>query len=129
MELSTGSFSSAQKWILMINLPVLIGATANMPPATSVNYNAWLVIGTFFNFFVFRYRKKWWQRYNYILSAALDAGVAFMAVLLYFTLTMEDRSVNWWGTLGEHCPLATCPTTKGIDLSLDPTETRVCPVF
>jgi hypothetical protein len=29
----------SQKWILMINLPVLIGATANMPPATSVNYN------------------------------------------------------------------------------------------
>lgn len=119
----------SQKWILLINLPVLFGATANMPPATALNYNAWLIIGTFFNFFVFRYRKKWWQRYNYILSAALDAGVAFMAVLLYFTLTMENRSVNWWGTLGEHCPLATCPTAKGIDLSLDPTETRVCPVF
>ncbi|KAM3243029.1 hypothetical protein ACQJBY_055170 [Aegilops geniculata] len=114
-----------QRWILMINLPVLIGATANMPPATAVNYNSWLLIGTIFNFFVFRYRKKWWQRYNYILSAALDAGVAFMAVLLYFTLTMENRTVNWWGTAGEHCPLASCPTAKGVDLGPD----SVCPVF
>lgn len=114
-----------QRWILMINLPVLIGATANMPPATAVNYNSWLLIGTIFNFFVFRYRKKWWQRYNYILSAALDAGVAFMAVLLYFTLTMENRTVNWWGTAGEHCPLASCPTAKGVDLGPD----SACPVF
>jgi hypothetical protein len=102
----------------MINLPVLIGATA-------VNYNSWVLIGIVFNFFVFRYRKMWWQRYNYILSAALDAGVAFMGVLLYFTLSMENRNIDWWGTAGEHCPLASCPTAKGIDLGSD----SVCPVF
>ncbi|KAK3164847.1 hypothetical protein QOZ80_1AG0025590 [Eleusine coracana subsp. coracana] len=112
-------------WIPMINLPVLIGATASMPPATAVNYNSWLLIGIVFNFFVFRYRKKWWERYNYILSAALDAGVAFMGVLLYFTLSMENRNISWWGTAGEHCPLASCPTAKGIDLGSD----SVCPVL
>ncbi|KAK3158807.1 hypothetical protein QOZ80_2AG0141820 [Eleusine coracana subsp. coracana] len=115
----------SQRWIPLINLPVLFGATAYMPPATAVNYNSWLIIGTIFNFFVFRYRKKWWMRYNYVLSAALDAGVAFMGVLLYFSLTMENRSINWWGTAGEHCPLAKCPTAKGVDLGAD----SVCPVF
>jgi OPT family oligopeptide transporter len=115
----------SQSWIPLINLPVLFGATANMPPATAVNYNSWLIIGTIFNLFVFRYRKNWWMRYNYVLSAALDAGVAFMGVLLYFTLTMENRSINWWGTAGEHCPLASCPTAKGVDLGAD----SVCPMF
>jgi len=114
-----------QRWIPLINLPVLLGATAYMPPATPVNYNSWLFIGTIFNFFVFRYRKKWWTRYNYILSAALDAGVAFMGVVLYFSLTMEKKSIDWWGTAGEHCPLASCPTAKGVDLGPD----SVCPVF
>ncbi|KAF8696989.1 hypothetical protein HU200_036636 [Digitaria exilis] len=113
-----------QTWIRMINLPVLIGATASMPPATAVNYNSWLLIGVAFNFFVFRYRKRWWERYNYILSAALDAGVAFMGVLLYFTLSMENRNVSWWGTAGEHCPLSSCPTARGVDLGSD----SVCPV-
>ncbi|KAF4355791.1 hypothetical protein F8388_011976 [Cannabis sativa] len=103
-----------QTWIPLINLPVLLGATAMMPPATPLNYNAWIIVGTIFNFFVFRYRKQWWQRYNYILSAALDAGVAFMAVLLYFSLGVENRGLKWWGTDGEHCPLASCPTAKGI---------------
>lgn len=49
-----------------------------------------------------------------MLSAALDAGLAFMGVLLYFSLTMENRSLEWWGADGEHCPLAKCPTAKGI---------------
>ncbi|GLU08959.1 hypothetical protein SLE2022_258400 [Rubroshorea leprosula] len=103
-----------QSWIPLINLPVLLGATAYMPPATALNYNNWVLVGTIFNFFVFRYRKQWWQRYNYILSAALDAGVAFMAVALYFAVGLENTSVTWWGTNGEHCDLAACPTAKGI---------------
>ncbi|GJU96051.1 oligopeptide transporter 4-like protein [Tanacetum coccineum] len=61
-----------------------------------------------------------WKRYNYILSAALDAGVAFMAVLLYFTTGLEDRSVHWWGTDNpQHCDLATCPTAKGKGIPVD----------
>ncbi|KAL0356997.1 UNVERIFIED_CONTAM: Oligopeptide transporter 4 [Sesamum calycinum] len=111
-----------QSWIPLINLPVLLGATGAMPPATPLNYNAWILIGTIFNFFVFRYQKSWWQRYNYILSAALDAGVAFMAVALYFSLGMENKGIDWWGTSGEHCKLATCPTAKGIQVD-------GCPVY
>ncbi|KAK4401796.1 Oligopeptide transporter 4 [Sesamum angolense] len=111
-----------QSWIPLINLPVLLGATGAMPPATPLNYNAWIIIGTIFNFFVFRYQKSWWQRYNYILSAALDAGVAFMAVALYFSLGMENKGIDWWGTSGEHCKLATCPTAKGIQVD-------GCPVY
>lgn len=105
-----------QTWLPLVNLPVILGATGAMPPATPVNFNSWILIGIVFNYFVFRYRKKWWQRYNYILSAALDAGVAFMAVLLYFSVGLEDKGVSWWGTEGEHCELATCPTAKGISV-------------
>ncbi|XP_071694164.1 oligopeptide transporter 4-like [Rutidosis leptorrhynchoides] len=111
-------------WIPLINLPVLLGATAYMPPAAAVNYNSWILVGTIFNFFVFRYRKMWWKRYNYILSAALDAGVAFMAVLLYFSTGLEDINVHWWGTDNpQHCDLAECPTAKGIP------AVDGCPVF
>ncbi|CAB4267361.1 unnamed protein product [Prunus armeniaca] len=106
-----------QKWIAYINLPVLFGATAVMPPATTVNFNCWIVMGIVFNYFIFRYRKRWWQRYNYVLSAALDAGLAFMGVLIYMCLTINDISISWWGTEDyDHCPLATCPTNKDIVL-------------
>ncbi|XP_027356861.1 oligopeptide transporter 4-like [Abrus precatorius] len=102
-----------QKWISMIHLPVLLGATANMPPASTVNFNAWIIVGTIFNYFIFKYRKEWWQRYNYVLAAAMDAGLAFMTILLYFAINMEEKSIDWWGQ-DEHCELARCPTSKGI---------------
>ncbi|CAM8923698.1 unnamed protein product [Rhodiola kirilowii] len=110
----------SQKWIHLINLPVLLGATGAMPPATPVNFNSWIILGVVFNYFVFKYRKRWWTRYNYVLSAALDAGLAFSTVLLYFALQMMEIKLNWWGT-DEHCPLATCPTAKGFVVDGCPT--------
>ncbi|KAL6275336.1 hypothetical protein ACE6H2_018937 [Prunus campanulata] len=105
-----------QRWIKLINMPIILGATGYMPPARAVNYLTWLTVGIFFNFYVFRKYKGWWARHNYILSAALDAGVAFTAVLLYFTLQSKDiMGPNWWGLQADdHCPLATCPTAPGI---------------
>lgn len=110
------------KWLLYINTPILIGATGIMPPATAVNYTSWFVVGFIFNYIIFRHRKAWWQRYNYVLSAALDAGLAFMGVLVYFILQLEHKSINWWGVNLDNCPLAACPTAPGIIRT-------GCPVF
>ncbi|KAK7282920.1 hypothetical protein RIF29_12041 [Crotalaria pallida] len=110
-----------QKWIGTIHLPVLLGATAIMPPASTVNFNSWLVVAIVFNYFVYKRYRNWWNKYNYVLSGALDAGMAFMLLLLYFALNMHGTSLNWWGQ-SEHCELAKCPTAKGVNV----TE---CPVF
>ncbi|KAG6619743.1 oligopeptide transporter 1-like [Carya illinoinensis] len=113
-----------QKWICFINMPIIIGGAGGMPPAKAVNYICWGAVGIFFNFFVYRRFKGWWARHNYILSAGLDAGVAFMAILCYFTLQVRDiNGMRWWGLdLDDHCPLASCPTAPGI-------EVEGCPVF
>ncbi|CAL5433510.1 unnamed protein product [Camellia sinensis] len=103
-----------QNWIRLINMPVLIGATGMMPPATAVNYTTWIIMGFFSGFVVYRYRPELWKRYNYVLSGALDAGLAFMGVLLYFCLGLEDVSLDWWGNDLDGCPYASCPTAKGV---------------
>ncbi|CAN6480662.1 unnamed protein product [Victoria cruziana] len=108
-------------WIRLINVPVLIGATVQMPPATSVNYTCWIIVGFLFNNLIYRYHRAWWQRHNYVLSAALDAGLAFMGVLLYFSLGFQDIGLNWWGSHLDMCPLASCPTARGIHV-------KGCPV-
>uniref|UniRef100_A0A453N7U6 Oligopeptide transporter 7 n=1 Tax=Aegilops tauschii subsp. strangulata TaxID=200361 RepID=A0A453N7U6_AEGTS len=103
-----------QNWILLINMPVLIGSTGQMPPATAVNYITWIFVGFLSGYVVYRYRRDWWERHNYLLSGALDAGLAFMAVLIYLCLGLENISLNWWGNDLDGCPLASCPTAKGI---------------
>lgn len=105
-----------QEWIRLINMPVLIGATGMMPPATAVNYTSWIILGFLSGFVVYRYRPDLWQRYNYVLSGALDAGLAFMGVLLYMCLGLEDISLSWWGNDLDGCPLASCPTAKGVSV-------------
>ncbi|XP_078430058.1 oligopeptide transporter 7-like isoform X2 [Wolffia australiana] len=103
-----------KEWIRLINMPVLIGATGNMPPATAVNYTTWIIAGFFSGFVVYRYRREWWQRHNYVLSGALDAGLAFMAVLLYLCLGLENISLSWCGNDLDGCPLASCPTSGSV---------------
>lgn len=103
-----------QEWIRLINMPVLIGATGSMPPATAVNYTTWVIVGFLSGFVVYRYKPDWWRRHNYVLSGALDAGLAFMGVLLYFCLGLEDVSLSWWGNDLDGCALASCPTAKGV---------------
>ncbi|KAM3742538.1 hypothetical protein ACB098_07G075500 [Castanea mollissima] len=72
--------------------------------ATPLNYNVWIAVGTIFNYFVYRYRKEWWQ------SATV------------FSVGMEGKGVNWWGTEGEHCGLAVCPTAEGIVVDACPVK-------
>ncbi|KAJ8629809.1 hypothetical protein MRB53_023132 [Persea americana] len=112
------------KWITLINMPIVFGATSLMPPARAVNYLCWGAVGIFFNFVVYRRYKGWWAKHNYVLSAGLDAGVAFMAILSYFALQNKNiLGVSWWGLdVDDHCPLAHCPTAPGIVV-------EGCPVF
>ncbi|KAM0941683.1 putative oligopeptide transporter, OPT superfamily [Dioscorea sansibarensis] len=113
-----------KKWIKLINMPILIGATANMPPSRSVNYITWFVVGFIFNVVIYKKYKGWWTRHNYVLSAAMDAGVAFMAILLFFSLQNYNiYGAEWWGNASnDHCPYASCPTAPGV-------VADGCPVF
>ncbi|KAL9659896.1 hypothetical protein QQ045_024706 [Rhodiola kirilowii] len=113
-----------KKWIPLLNMPIIIGGASSMPQARSANYIMWIAVGMFFNIYVYRKHKAWWVRNNYVLSAALDAGLAFMGVALYFTLGLYDISgPEWWGLRNnDFCTLAKCPTAPGVVV-------KGCPVF
>ncbi|KAI8292889.1 Oligopeptide transporter 2 [Colletotrichum sp. SAR11_240] len=56
------------------------------------------LVGTFFNFYLYRYRRRFWNKWAYISGAALDTG--FNANLLFifiFLGTTGAVMVNWWG--------------------------------
>lgn len=82
-----------------INIPVLFAGIGAFPPATGINYSSWVLVGFIFQWFMRRYHFRWWMRYNYILSAGLDAGVAIGILFIYFTLQMPKGGIqlNWWG--------------------------------
>lgn len=115
----------SRKWIRLIHMPVLLGSTSMMPPASAVNFTSWITLGFLSGFVFFRYHPNLWKRYNYILSGGLDAGTAFMTILIFFSLSYQNIQLDWWGsssTNPEGCPIASCPTAKGVLVD-------GCPVF
>ncbi|KAG6385647.1 hypothetical protein SASPL_154483 [Salvia splendens] len=86
-----------------------------MPLTRSVNYLMCGGVGVWFNVYVYRVNKRWWARYAYVMSAVINAGIAFMAIVMYFALQSYDVSINWWGLdIDDHCTLASCPTALGL---------------
>ncbi|KAF9015044.1 OPT oligopeptide transporter protein-domain-containing protein [Cyathus striatus] len=82
-----------------INIPVFFAGLGAIPPGTGINYISWAVTGFLFNYVIRRYHFRWWMRYNYILSAALDAGVALAIIVIFFCLQLPKGGfeIVWWG--------------------------------
>ncbi|KAF7369549.1 OPT oligopeptide transporter [Mycena venus] len=96
------------KWpnsiIRYINFPVIFSGTGLIPPASAINYVPWAIVGFIFQYVIRRRHFAWWTKYNYVLSAAMDAGVAISAVLIFFCLqyprngTIGLNTIQaWWG--------------------------------
>ncbi|CAF3366692.1 unnamed protein product [Rotaria socialis] len=98
------------KWLKYIHFPIMLSATCYMPPTPPGNYPSWLLVGFFFNFVLLRHARSWWKRYAYVFSAAMDCGVAFGVLIIFFVL--QNNAIDfptWWGTggsTGDGCPLA-----------------------
>ncbi|KAJ4305971.1 hypothetical protein N0V88_000761 [Collariella sp. IMI 366227] len=85
------------KFLSKIHAPVIFASTSAIPPATAANYVSWGAVGLLFNMFVKQRYKAWWSKYNYLLSAALDSGLAIATFLVFFCLTYPGVSLDWWG--------------------------------
>ncbi|KAK0505821.1 glutathione transporter [Armillaria luteobubalina] len=81
------------------NVPVFLAGVLAIPPASGINYASWALVGFIFNWYIRRFHFRWWMRYNYILSAALDAGTAFAIILIFLCLQLPKGGIilNWWG--------------------------------
>ncbi|PFH58232.1 hypothetical protein XA68_13995 [Ophiocordyceps unilateralis] len=83
-----------------INLPVLLGAMSWIPPATGLNFSVWALVCYLFNFLLRRRANAWWAKYTMTLSAALDSGLAFGILVVFFAFVYPGwmSGFHWWGT-------------------------------
>ena len=87
-----------------VNFPVIFSGTGYIPPASAVNYVPWSIVGFIFQYVIRRRHFSWWTKYNYVLSAALDSGVAIAVILIFFCLQYPKNGTigattiqTWWG--------------------------------
>ncbi|CAK9436502.1 uncharacterized protein LODBEIA_P10600 [Lodderomyces beijingensis] len=86
-----------KKYLRSFEPSIIIGGFLNYAP-----YNLSYYIPGFYVSFVFMHYIKnkyeaWWQKYNYLLSTALGAGVAFSSIIIFFAVMYHEKDVNWWG--------------------------------
>lgn len=83
-----------------VNLAVVFGSLSWIPPATGLNFSVWAIVCYIFNYEVRNRRKNWWRKYNMMLSAALDSGLAFGVVVIFFGIVFPGwmKGFKWWGT-------------------------------
>ncbi|KDR68806.1 hypothetical protein GALMADRAFT_256667 [Galerina marginata CBS 339.88] len=97
----------AKKWpnsVFKYIKPVIFNGTGLIPPATAINYVPWAGVGFIFQYVIRRRHFSWWTKYNYVLSAALDSGVAVSILVIFFCLQFPangtigaDNIALWWG--------------------------------
>jgi OPT family oligopeptide transporter len=100
-------------WLRKVNFPVIFGSMAWIPPATGLNFSVWAVVCYLFNYVVKRRAGAWWGKYTMTLSAALDSGLAFGIVVVFFGFIYPGwtRGFSWWGTevYKQGCDWQACP--------------------
>lgn len=65
-------------------------------------YNlSYVIPGIYFSFafmyYIRRHYLAWFEKYNYVLVSALNAGVAFSAIIIFFAVQYHAKPIDWWG--------------------------------
>lgn len=99
------------------NPVVFFGAMGNYPPATGLNYTSAFVVCWVFNYYIKKRWGSWWLKYNFVLSCALDVGLALSGIIIFFCLQYPGASLTWWGNTvfdntadGEETPWKSLPS-------------------
>lgn len=111
------SDGSRRNWLRLTNWPLIFVGTYNVPPATGINYSSWALVNVIFNWWIKSRFFAWWgeffcaclrgwemlltgwtAKYNYVLAAGLDTGLAISALVIFFCITYPGGVFpDWWG--------------------------------
>lgn len=56
-----------------------------------------LYVSFAFHYLVKRRYTNWWQKYVYVLAAALTGGTTFSALIVFFATGYHPKDIVWWG--------------------------------
>lgn len=85
-------------WLRDVHPSLVINGFIQWAPLNLTYFTSAVYMSFAFMYYLRRYKTAWWEKYNYVLSAALSAGVAFSGIIIFFAVQYHPVSVNWWGT-------------------------------
>lgn len=55
-----------------------------MATANRKHLGSWYIVNLVFNKIIYNRFYAWWSKYNYVLAAALDTGLAISGIVIFF---------------------------------------------
>lgn len=83
--------------LLWLNPILIIQGVQHWAPSNMSYKTPGMILSFVFMYWLPRHRLAWWEKYNYTLSAALTAGVAISALVMFFAVGYDPKSLKWWG--------------------------------
>ncbi|GKT92254.1 oligopeptide transporter protein [Colletotrichum tofieldiae] len=83
--------------LLWLNPVLVIQGIQHWAPSNLSYKTPGFILGYIFMYWLPRHRLAWWEKYNYVLSAALTAGVAVSALVMFFAVGYNPIALKWWG--------------------------------
>ncbi|KAK3377360.1 OPT oligopeptide transporter protein-domain-containing protein [Lasiosphaeria ovina] len=83
--------------LLWLNPILILQGVQHWAPSNMAYKTPGFLLSLFFMYWLPRHRLAWWEKYNYVLSAALTAGVAISALVMFFAVGYNPVKLNWWG--------------------------------
>ncbi|KAL7666065.1 OPT family small oligopeptide transporter [[Candida] zeylanoides] len=76
---------------------IFMGGFLNWAPYNLSYYTGSMYLSIAFMYYIKKHYLTWWEKYNFVLSGALGAGVAFSSIIIFFAMQYHDKSISWWG--------------------------------
>lgn len=93
-----GRMRRFEKYASRINVLIMIAGCIDWAPYNWMYHLPDWYLGIAFNWYIKRNYTAWWQKYNYLLYAALSAGVSWSAFIMFFSTEYKHLAeIKWWG--------------------------------
>ncbi|OAA62839.1 oligopeptide transporter protein [Niveomyces insectorum RCEF 264] len=84
-------------WLKHVHPSLIFNGFLYWAPLNLTYFTGGLYVSVAFMYYLRRYKMAWWEKYNYVLSAALTGGVAFSGIIIFFAVQYHPKSIDWWG--------------------------------
>jgi len=83
--------------LLWLNPILIIQGIQHWAPSNLSYKTPGMILSFIFMYWLPRHRLAWWEKYNYVLSAAFTAGVAVSGLVMFFAIGYNPKRLKWWG--------------------------------
>ncbi|CAN6649256.1 oligopeptide transporter 2 [Trichomonascus vanleenenianus] len=84
-------------WFKVVNPAVVCNGMLLWAPL-NLTYSLPGLYGSFvFHYYIRRHFTAWWEKYTYVMVAAMTGSTAFCAIIIFFAVQYHPKDVSWWG--------------------------------